>query len=301
MLFKIIPARYFAALIGIMFALTLVLAFTNTMLISAADTLSSSAGSNSFTISSSICVIPQTGIVPAILSKKIGSLKGIGSISPEVISLVSVKNHTLFTRGVDLQPFGNLTNIRLLEGVTNLEYGDALVGIRAARLLNVHIGDKLLVVSVFANRATVSLTVRGRFETGEVFDDELITNTATARFLGGLKDDMVSIIRVKITATEARSELLTMLKAEKKESVSRDPTSIIPFLTSYPPSAQSAVIEVFQTSTSDQLAENAIGRARHTSSRIRGYILTVAYGMARSSQSAGRSHMGPVAYGPPIL
>lgn len=128
------PARHFAPLVGMVFALTVVLTFTNMLLIGGADALSSSAGSDSLTIFSSASTIPQTGIVPVSLVERIRGLKGVESISPEAMSLVSVNESILFLRGVDLQLFRNLTKLRLLEGVSELGEGKALVGVRARAL-----------------------------------------------------------------------------------------------------------------------------------------------------------------------
>jgi len=255
------PARYFAPLVGMVFALTIVLTFTNTLLTSAADALSSSAGSDSLTIFSGVSTIPQTGIIPATLIDRIGGLKGVESISPEALSLVSVNDNILFLRGVDMQLFGSLTNLRLLEGVSELGQGKALVGVRAGRLLKVHAGDRLLAKSALAQRSA-SFSVTGIFETGEVFDDEIVTTVPSARFLRGLADNTFSLIRVKVASPEARSEVLRVLGVEKRERVPENRGFMFPFsVSSYlPPSAQSAVREAIQASSPEQIAENAIGR-----------------------------------------
>lgn len=269
------PARHFAPLVGMVFALTVVLTFTNMLLIGGADALSSSAGSDSLTIFSGASTIPQTGIVPVSLVERIRGLKGVESISPEAMSLVSVNESILFLRGVDLQLFRSLTKLRLLEGVSELGEGKALVGVRARALLQVHVGDRLLAASALAQRSA-PLSVIGVFETGEVFDDEIVTTIATARFLRGLADNAVSLIRVKVAFPEARSEVLRTLGVEKRKSVAENWWVIIPFsMSSYlPPSAQSAAREAIQASSPEQIAENALGRGVAVSRTLL-YVLTI--------------------------
>jgi hypothetical protein len=142
---------------------------------------------------------PFTGLVPAYLAEKIGALSGVLACSPEAIAPCIVKGEAFFLRGIMPEGFMKLNQLTMMGG-RMLEVGDLncmVVGRNAAERLRINIGDKMLVLSVLADRY-VELHVKGIFVSHSPLDDEILTPLHVGQWMRGADYGYVTLIRFKI-------------------------------------------------------------------------------------------------------
>lgn len=136
----------------------------------------------------------------------------ITGASPEVFAFASYDDESFVIRGVDLQRFVGV----IPDDWEYVAYGDpeggnltwAAVGARLLERLGTHLPHTIPIVGSYQSRMTF-LEVVGSFSTGTSMDDEMFVSLETARFLSGMPDDMVSIIRVATTDPEWLGDILS--------------------------------------------------------------------------------------------
>jgi len=151
---------------------------------------------------------PFTGLVPAYLAEKVGALNGVLASSPEAMAPCIVKGESTFLRGIIPENFAKLNQLTIMEG-DMLELDDLnsmIVGKNVAERLHIKLGDKVLVISVLADRY-VELQVKGIFTSQSPLDDEILTPLYVGQWLRGTDYGHVTLIRFKIdrkTITSSR-------------------------------------------------------------------------------------------------
>ena len=81
---------------------------------------------------------PFTGLVPAYLAEKVGSINGVIACSPEAVAPCIVKGESIFLRGIIPEDFAKLNQLAIFDG-SMLEPDDVnsvVVGRYAAERLN---------------------------------------------------------------------------------------------------------------------------------------------------------------------
>jgi len=142
---------------------------------------------------------PFTGLVPAYLAERVGSIKGVIACSPEAMAPCIIKGESVFLRGIVPEGFTKLNQLSLVEG-SMLELDDAnsvIVGRRAAERLNLKPGGEILVLGVLADRY-LQLQVKGIYESHSILDDEVLAPLYVGQWLRGTDYGHVTLIRVKI-------------------------------------------------------------------------------------------------------
>jgi len=142
---------------------------------------------------------PFTGLVPAYLAEKVGSLNGVAACSPEAVAPCIVKGESIFLRGIIPEDFSKLNQLAIFDG-SMLEPDDVnsvVVGRNAAERLNLKPGDEILVLGVLADRY-LQLQVKGIYESHSVMDDEVLAPLYVGQWLRGTDYGHVTLIRVKI-------------------------------------------------------------------------------------------------------
>jgi len=142
---------------------------------------------------------PFTGLVPAYLAEKVGSINGVIACSPEAVAPCIVKGESIFLRGIIPEDFAKLNQLAIFDG-SMLEPDDVnsvVVGRNAAERLNLKPGDEILVLGVLADRY-LQLQVKGIYESHSVMDDEVLAPLYVGQWLRGTDYGHVTLIRVKI-------------------------------------------------------------------------------------------------------
>ncbi len=142
---------------------------------------------------------PFTGLVPAYLSEKIGTLNGVLASSPEVIAPCVLKDKSIFLRGIKPEVFLKLNRLTMIEGemikLEDLNY--VVVGKGVAKKLRLSTGDKILVLGVLSN-LYLELRVKGIFASNSPMDDEILAPLYVGQWLRGADYGHVTLIRFKI-------------------------------------------------------------------------------------------------------
>jgi len=179
---------------------------------------------------------PFTGLVPAYLAEKVGALNGVLANSPEAIAPCIVKGESIFLRGITPENFAKLNQLTIMEGEM-LELDDLnsmVVGKNVAGRLHIKPGDKVLVISVLADRY-VELQVKGIFTSQSPLDDEILTPLYVGQWLRGTDYGHVTLIRFKIDRNAITSsrifEEIAKEASEPSPAPSQEPPSITPRIT----------------------------------------------------------------------
>ncbi|MEM0358312.1 MAG: FtsX-like permease family protein [Candidatus Bathyarchaeia archaeon] len=145
---------------------------------------------------------PFTGLVPAYLSERISNLNGVLTASPEAMAPCTIKGEALFLRGIVPEEFTKLNPLTMVEGeIIKLdEANSAMVGIRAAKRLNIKLGEKILALGVLTDQYQ-ELHVKGIFISNSPLDDEILTPLYVGQWLRGAGCGYVTLIRFKIDKT----------------------------------------------------------------------------------------------------
>lgn len=132
------------------------------------------------------------------LSYLLSRIDGVLSVSPEVITGITIHGKPTYLRGVT-PSFLELQDLTIVEGdVPELSQpAFSLVGTRASKRLDLSVGDRFVAFSALKD-AFVELSVSGVFESDSPLDDEVISSLETARQLTDLHPNEVTLIRAKI-------------------------------------------------------------------------------------------------------
>lgn len=177
---------------------------------------------------------PQTSIIPLSLYDRVTSVDGVETASPEVVAVALARDHAVIVRGVDPSSFQRICDLKIIQGVFDLNNSwSAIIGLNLAKLIEVSVGDRVLLRSAFTD-SFLEVEIVGVFESGSSLDDELIVPIYTAQWLRGLSKNAISLLRVKVDLGKLSGEdLLAYLKGERKveEKTSIEESPIIRLLT----------------------------------------------------------------------
>jgi len=171
---------------------------------------------------------PHTSIIPLSIYDKLREVKGVKAVSPEVVAAALTGDRLVIVRGVDpdmLSEFQDYS-IRIVDGVALSPDAShsTLAGERLAKLLNLKVGDRLILRSIFSDNF-LEVRIDGIFESGSTLDYELLAPLHVAQWLRGLPRDAVSLIRVKIdSGVVSREDLILYLRGERE--VERRPSPL---------------------------------------------------------------------------
>lgn len=138
---------------------------------------------------------PFTGVFNTLFLKNLSMIKGV-VVSKELLVPVVMQGKPVILRGVD-EGFVLTTSIRVIDGedldpkcLYCLWVGEAIAG-----LLDVRIGDHVVLVSFFSKYA-VTLVVKGIYRANSIYDYEVIASINVAQVLRGSSVDSASIVRI---------------------------------------------------------------------------------------------------------
>ena len=142
---------------------------------------------------------PFTGLVPAYLSEKISTLKGVLASSPEIIVPCILKGKSIFLRGIVPNDFTKLNQLTMIEGsMLNLnELNSIIIGKKVAERLHIKSNEKILIIGVLTDRY-VELNVKGIFISNSPLDDEILAPLYVGQWLRGVDYGYATLIRFKI-------------------------------------------------------------------------------------------------------
>lgn len=177
---------------------------------------------------------PFTGLIPANLAERASSIEGVSVVSPEAIAPASVKDESVFIRGVVPEEFEKLCRIEVVEG-SNLEYKDvnsALLGERFARRVDLHPGDWFVASGAMAERYAL-LEVEGVYRSGSALGDEILVPLYQGQWLRGTDQNHATLVRVGydsgvVSREELRQELVGETEGEGEENYEEPPWEIVP-------------------------------------------------------------------------
>lgn len=140
---------------------------------------------------------PITGIIRSEVVDFLRNSLNVEGLSPEVLAPCVVNGRVLMVRGVDPNIFSSFEKFEVVEGRMLKPYDlhEAVLGVRAMRRLNLRLKDGVTVLSVLRDR-WVTLDVVGVISTGGCIDDEVIVPMGVARWLRGLKDWELTLVRI---------------------------------------------------------------------------------------------------------
>jgi ABC-type lipoprotein release transport system permease subunit len=142
---------------------------------------------------------PFTGLVPAYLSEKISTLKGVLASSPEIIVPCILKGKSIFLRGIVPENFTKLNQLTMIEGsMLNLdELNSIIIGKKVAERLHIKSNERILIIGVLTDRY-VELNVKGIFISNSPLDDEILAPLYVGQWLRGVDYGYATLIRFKI-------------------------------------------------------------------------------------------------------
>jgi ABC-type lipoprotein release transport system permease subunit len=137
---------------------------------------------------------------------------GITGASPEVFAFSSFDGVSFVLRGADIERLNktgpSFETFYLSSGESMGPKASALVGSRLMERLGVDIPTYLPLVGSYSSRMEFVKLI-GSFSTGTSLDDELLVSLDVARFLSGMAEDSVSIIRVSTDDPDWLAEVLS--------------------------------------------------------------------------------------------
>ena len=233
-----------------------------------------SAGSSILGESSGVVIVSQgnsrapfTGALPISLVNNLQSIRGVLSVSPEVIAPSTVANKSVIVRGVDPREFELLQSPAIISGrlISLNDTSGVMVGSALASELHVQVGSNIAIVgAIFPSFAFVQVV--GIFHTGRSFDEEIVSPLWIGQWLRGFRYNVVSIFRVQVDKGTSSSAIIEDLGRQVNSTNSPgNTTSILPYLpTTIPPADLKQLdLEVSQ-STSSQFLSRALGLNQET-------------------------------------
>ncbi|MHC1637277.1 MAG: ABC transporter permease [Candidatus Nezhaarchaeales archaeon] len=191
-------------------------------------TIGMSGGSKCIVVYDFKSSTPLSGIIPL---STVSLLENLSlPLSPEVLVPCLIGSHVVVVRGVVPSCFYNVSELRIVEGepLLDRDLKAALVGLDVAKMLNVGVGDELLIRSVIADRY-VKLVVKGIFESAGPLNGEVIVPLHVGQWLRGLSYSSITLIRIKADGLEEelnnylkslfKSETGQVIEASKPRSV----------------------------------------------------------------------------------
>lgn len=167
---------------------------------------------------------PFTGVVPAYLTERIGSIHGVLASSPEALAPCFVENEPVFLRGIVPEDFTKLDPFTIVDGemLCLSDIGSMMIGKSLAERLKLKPGDKALVLAVLRDRY-LELRVKGVFQSHSATDDEILAPLYVGQWLRGTDYAHVSLLRFKIDRSMvSSSRIFEAVAKEATESGSSD-------------------------------------------------------------------------------
>lgn len=127
-------------------------------------------------------------------------------VSPEVYVFCVLGENPIVVRGVNASSFLTIEDASIVEG-NFLDDRSAMVGEGFSRILDVDIGDKILLTGSTAP-SIKEVKVVGIYSSPTPSNDEMIISIPAARKLAGIKDDTVMAIRVRTSDNERLTAFL---------------------------------------------------------------------------------------------
>ncbi len=167
------------------------------------------------TLSSASAFTPFTGLIRGDLAEKAERVKGVEGVLSEVVLPVLVNGSIAILRGVEVADFEEVIGVRLVSGgwLNDSCLTCAWVGVEAAEVLGVEVGDLLVVQPLFTARP-FEVRVVGVVRCGKPYDGEVIVPLVLARVVRGAGPGAVSIVRVKISPGTSPEDLYSELEVE---------------------------------------------------------------------------------------
>ena len=140
------------------------------------------------------------------------AMENITGVSPEIFAFSSWNGHSFVLRGVDLERLNKtgpaFSKFELAAGGDPGAIDSALVGDRLLGRLGIHLPYTIPVVGSYSSKIHF-LRIVGSFESNSPLDDELLITLGGARFLAGMPEGEVSVIRVSTSQPGWLSDLLS--------------------------------------------------------------------------------------------
>ena len=140
------------------------------------------------------------------------AMENITGVSPEIFAFSSWNGHSFVLRGVDLERLNKtgpaFSKFELAAGGDPGAIDSALVGDRLLGRLGIHLPYTIPVVGSYSSKIHF-LRIVGSFESNSPLDDELLITLGAARFLAGMPEGEVSVIRVSTSQPGWLSDLLS--------------------------------------------------------------------------------------------
>ena len=140
------------------------------------------------------------------------AMENITGVSPEIFAFSSWNGHSFVLRGVDLERLNKtgpaFSKFELAAGGDPSAIDSALVGERLLGRLGIHLPYTIPVVGSYSSKVHF-LRIVGSFESRSPLDDELLITLGAARFLAGMPEGEVSVIRVSTSQPGWLSALLS--------------------------------------------------------------------------------------------
>lgn len=114
--------------------------------------------------------------------------------SPEILLTQVRDGEPYLVRGVDYPAFAAVTDARLVAGRLPSGTDEAVIGRDLARTLGVEVGEQV-VLGGSASAAVARIRVVGLFRGSGLTDDQLLVTLPTARHLGNIGPDQVTLVR----------------------------------------------------------------------------------------------------------
>jgi|GEM_PF-6805457 len=140
---------------------------------------------------------PITSVIRCEVVDFLKNVLRVESLSPEVLAPCIINGRMLMARGVDPNLFSSFEEFKVVEGrmLEPYDFHKVVLGVRAMKRLNLHLGERVTVLSVLRD-VWATLDVVGVISTDSYIDDEIIVLTDVARWLRGLKNEELTIVRV---------------------------------------------------------------------------------------------------------
>lgn len=141
---------------------------------------------------------PFRGSASRFFGEHATTLDGVQAASPETIVPTSLRGVPFLARGAHVDAWRALDEPRLLSGGWPDAPGEAAIGWRLARALDIAPGDALVIPGAY--RATFAqFTVAGVFRADKLADNELVIPLDDAGSLAALGPERVHMVRLKAT------------------------------------------------------------------------------------------------------
>lgn len=152
--------------------------------------------------------VTSTGSVSMALRDALAARDDVGVVSAEIVVLTSVAGRSVFARGVEFDAFLSLEQGALLEGRAPTALREAIVGIGLATLLDIDVGDRVVVPGSLAEQAA-ELSLVGIFDAPGLARDELLISLPVARGLADLPPNGVHFVRAQTSEVATLQQLLS--------------------------------------------------------------------------------------------